>query len=367
MTDIDITPSDFRDLLLEGRPLIDTRAPCEFAKGSPPSAINLPLMDDSERAAVGLCYKQEGPDAAIALGHRLVSGERRAARIDAWKAFAEKHPNGALFCFRGGMRSQIVQQWMAEAGVDYPRIEGGYKALRRWSIEQIERIAASADILLIAGRTGSGKTEFINHAFKGEPIPGSVDLEGLAHHRGSAFGKLPGGQPAQITFELAVAIALVGAEHHRPIILEDESRLIGRCALPPVLQEAMARAPVMVLDSSLEARIEHSYHNYIVDNLAAFEQLSGDPVQAWTAFSTQLIDAIKAIRKRLGGVQYDRLSQMIQNALDHHQRGDPTHHRLWIGELLTHYYDPMYNYQLEKKGGRVIFTGDYNALAARLC
>ena len=121
MTDINDFPALFRNQI----PLIDTRAPVEFNRGSMPSAINLPLMNDAERESVGRCYKDDGPEAAIALGHQLVTGTVRDDRIAAWAEFTKAHPQGALFCFRGGMRSKLCQQWLKDAGIDYPRISGG--------------------------------------------------------------------------------------------------------------------------------------------------------------------------------------------------------------------------------------------------
>ena len=116
----------FEALLCADVPLLDVRAPVEFAQGAFPSSHNIPLMNDEERARVGTCYKQEGHDAAVALGHRLVSGDIREARIDAWRRFSEAHPDGVLYCFRGGMRSRIAQQWIyEETGVLMPRVRGG--------------------------------------------------------------------------------------------------------------------------------------------------------------------------------------------------------------------------------------------------
>jgi len=126
---------DFRQLFLQNVPLMDVRAPVEFAKGAFPQAVNLPLMNDSERQKVGTRYKQQGQAAAIALGHQLVRGKLKAARIDAWLAQVQAAPEGYLYCFRGGLRSQLVQQWLSEAGVQYPRVIGGYKAMRRFLID----------------------------------------------------------------------------------------------------------------------------------------------------------------------------------------------------------------------------------------
>ena len=231
---------DLQRLLLTDTPLIDTRAPIEFARGSLPTAVNLPLMTDSEREQVGTCYKQHGQKAAIDLGHQLVQGDVKAERIAAWADFAKTHPTGALYCFRGGLRSSIAQQWLHESGIEYPRVKGGYKSLRRWLIEYTDQTFASATLLFVGGRTGAAKTRVLNEGNAGQPIPGSVDLEGLAHHRGSAFGRRTTEQPTQISFEMGLGVALLKHKQrpHPCLILEDEGRLIGRCALPLSLQAA---------------------------------------------------------------------------------------------------------------------------------
>ncbi len=113
--------ADYRQLFLDDVPMMDARAPVEFSKGAFPGVVNLPLMNDIERQKVGTCYKQHGQQAAIELGHRLVTGKVKAERIEAWAAFARANPHGYIYCFRGGLRSQLVQQWLkSEAGIDYP-------------------------------------------------------------------------------------------------------------------------------------------------------------------------------------------------------------------------------------------------------
>ncbi len=117
--------TDYRDIFLNDVPMMDVRAPVEFGQGAFPGVANLPLMDDGERQQVGTCYKHKGQEAAIALGHQLVSGATKRQRIEAWAQFARAHPQGVLYCSRGGLRSQIVQQWLLnEAGIDYPRVVG---------------------------------------------------------------------------------------------------------------------------------------------------------------------------------------------------------------------------------------------------
>ena len=150
----------FLHLFVNDTPLLDVRAPVEFGKGSFPAAVNLPLLNDAERQAVGTMYKKEGQEAAIRLGHQLINGDVKAGRIQQWQSFARQHPAGYLFCFRGGMRSHIVQEWLREAGTDYPLVNGGYKALRRFLFEVIDDIIARTNFIIVSGRTGVGKTTF---------------------------------------------------------------------------------------------------------------------------------------------------------------------------------------------------------------
>lgn len=346
-------------------PLIDTRAPIEFNRGSMPTAINLPLMNDAERESVGRCYKYDGPEAAIALGHQLVTGSLREARIAAWVAFAKAHPQGALFCFRGGMRSELSQQWLKNAGIDYPRIRGGYKALRRWLIDSSETIYAKQPFIVVAGKTGCAKTRLINHGKSGERLPGGIDLEGLANHRGSSFGRRDGGQPTQLNFEIAVDLALFNAnEEPVPhIIAEDESRLIGRCALPQHLQDCLRTAPMVAVDATLEARVEHSFENYILANLADLEARLGNTDEAFEHFSSDLYAALDRIQKRLGGLRHKAITRQLEDAITAHKRGDTAAHQGWIASLLRDYYDPMYNYQLENRKERIVFRGDEREVA----
>lgn len=359
MTEID----DLQTLCLSDIPLIDTRSPSEFAKGSLPSATNLPLMNDEERAAVGICYQRRGQDAAVQLGHELVTASKKAERVALWKGFAERNPQGALFCFRGGLRSSITQQWLSEIGIDYPRIRGGYKALRRWLMSQSDDIFESSRIILLGGRTGVAKTRALNEGRDGEAVPGSLDLEGLANHRGSAFGKRTSEQPTQIGFELALGIALVKhrSQNQPHLILEDEGRLIGRCALPLSLQVARQHADWVRLEASLDDRIQHSYENYILSNLR--ELNVNDSENGFSAFSAGLLDALTRIQKRLGGQRYQALKAIMTDAIECHRQGDPEQHKHWIASLLTDYYDPMYDYQMEKRNRPPVFAGSESAVA----
>ncbi|WP_347330388.1 tRNA 2-selenouridine(34) synthase MnmH [Marinimicrobium locisalis] len=350
---------DYLGIFLRDTPMIDTRAPVEFAKGAFPGAVNLPLMTDDERARVGTCYKEQGQTAAIELGHELVQGPVKQARVEAWLEFARAHPDGLLYCFRGGLRSQICQQWLGEAGCDYPRIVGGYKAMRWFLLEQMEQLCHAQPLVILAGRTGVAKTDFLWR------WPQSIDLEGRANHRGSAFGRRVGGQPSQIDFENAIAVDLLRCHHRRteqPVLVEDESHLIGRCVLPQPLKEAMARAPIVVLETSLPARVEHTYTNYILRKLAEWQAHEGEE-RGFERFAEDLRLSLGRIRKRLGGARYAEMNRLLEQALAAHERGEAQLHRSWIRALLEEYYDPMYRYQLERKADRVRFRGDAQAVA----
>ena len=361
-----LVPRDhYEALFLSDTPLLDTRAPIEFAKGSFPTAVNLPLLTDNERAQVGTCYKQKGQAAAVALGHELVGGDVKSARVDCWLAFTEQNPQGALLCFRGGMRSQIVQAWLSERGVDFPRIDGGYKALRQWLSEELATICQTVPFIFVAGRTGAAKTRLLNQGSDGMPIPRSVDLEGLAHHRGSAFGRRAMPQPTQISFEIALAIALIKARAQGPgpIALEDEGHLIGRCALPLPLQNARQDADWVLLESPLEQRVQHSFDNYILANLEELLQRTANASEAFERFSEGLLSALERIQKRLGRQRATEIQALMREALDQHQNGNPDAHKEWIRALLVHYYDPMYEHQMRKRTQQPLFSGDESEVA----
>lgn len=201
--------TDYRAILASDTPLIDVRAPVEFSQSAMPAAINLPLMNDEERAAVGTCYKRQGPEAALALGHKLVQGDLRASRTQAWLEACARYPHGYLCCARGSQRSHIVQQWLKEAGVDYPLIVGGYKALRQAAIQATDELV-QRPIVLIGGCTGNGKTQLVCSR------PDGIDLEGLAHHRGSSFGRTLQDQHPQATLKTTWRSACLKKPNSRP-------------------------------------------------------------------------------------------------------------------------------------------------------
>ncbi|HYG43751.1 MAG TPA: tRNA 2-selenouridine(34) synthase MnmH [Bordetella sp.] len=350
---------DYRELFLNDVPMLDARAPAEFAKGAFPGAVNLPLMDDAERHQVGLCYKQQGQNAAIALGHRLVSGQVKDQRVAAWAGFARAHPDGYLYCFRGGLRSQITQTWLKEeAGIDYPRVVGGYKAMRSFLLETIDHAIAQCGFVVLGGMTGTGKTDVLRQ------LDNSLDLEHHAHHRGSSFGKHVAGQPAQIDFDngLAIDILKKRAAGHRVFVLEDEGQAIGCCSLPFDLHRGMQGYPIVWLEDSLENRIQRILRDYVVDLCAEFAACYGTET-GFGQFAQRLRQSLDNIAKRLGGERHKRLAAIMDTALAEQARsGQVDLHRVWIEALLTQYYDPMYTYQRKQKSARIAFVGEQQAV-----
>ena len=351
---------DLKALLTTDVPLIDVRAPVEFSQGAFPGAVNLPILNDDERHRVGVCYKQKGPDAAEKLGHELVSGEVRKTRLTAWQSCLDQYPNAHLYCFRGGKRSQLAVEWLQASGYEVTRIVGGYKALRSCLLSVFDQLPP---LVVLAGKTGNGKTDLLANLTR------MVDLEGHANHRGSAFGRQLAPQPAQIDFENAVAINLLklgqGAED-RPVVVDDEGRLIGRVSLPLHLQQAMKQAPLVLLEGAMEDRVERIFGEYI---LGQYEQLLSklvDPALALDAHSAMFFEGLKGIKRRLGGVEHDRLQTTMQCAFAAQAKGYFQQHRDCIRALLSLYYDPMYAYQIDRKADRIIFRGDFPSVTEYL-
>lgn len=349
--------TDYREIFLNDRPMMDTRAPIEFTKGAFPGVLNLPLMTDQERQRVGTCYKQQGQQAAIVLGHQLVSGDIKQQRVQAWADFARAHPNGLLYCFRGGLRSQIVQQWLREAGIDYPRVGGGYKAMRTFLLDTTEQALQQCDFVLLGGMTGTGKTEVLGQ------LDNALDLEGHANHRGSSFGRRATGQPSNIDFENRLAVDLLKKRERgvQSFVLEDENRMIGSCALPLPLYQSMQGLPMVWLEDRLDSRVQRILDDYVVNLSAEFVAVHGE--EGFALFAERLLESLNKIHKRLGGERHQRLFLLMEAALAEQARsGDVERHRAWIEGLLGEYYDPMYAYQRESKGARIEFSGDHRAV-----
>ncbi len=345
---------DYRSILLNDIPLLDVRAPVEFDQGAFPLARNFPLINNQEREDIGIRYKKKGQDEAIKLGHELVQGEIKQQRVKHWQNFFEQHPLGVLYCFRGGMRSKISQQWIYEqTGHIYPRIKGGYKAMRRFLIDQLEISTQRIKPIMLGGRTGIGKTILL------QELNQQIDLEGIYHHRGSVFGKHVTPQPSQIDIENTLSIELLKLlnKQYSQLVIEDEGTHIGSRLIPDVLFEKMKQSPLILLQANIDERVDITFQEYITESLAEHQKHNGDEL-GFKSWSEQLQLSIDKIQRRLGGVRYKELKVLLSDALQQQTAsGNTEHHKQWIKVLLVDYYDPMYDFQTEKKQDRVIFKG----------
>ena len=351
MTELPVI-DNYEALFVNNTPLLDTRAPIEFSRGAFPNAQHAPLMTNDEREQVGTCYQNIGKEAALELGHQLVSGQVKEQRLDAWMAFFQNNSNGILYCFRGGLRSQITQRWIFErSGTAYPRIKGGYKAMRRFLIDELETLSEKLNFVVIGGQTGAGKTLLLNR------LSGSVDLEGLANHRGSAFGNDVEPQPTQINFENALVIQLIKNKQQSFVVLEDEGANIGTIHIPDVLKLKVQSSKLVVLKASVDERIELSLKTYVADMHDKYCAL--DAQQGFENFANYWRESLGKIRKRLGGVRYQGLIKILENALSqYYSSGGATLFLPIIETLLVDYYDPMYAYQINNKKDRIVFEGN---------
>jgi tRNA 2-selenouridine synthase len=285
----------------------DVRTPAEFDKGHMPGAHNLPLFSNDERAAIGTAYKRQGRETAIKLGLEVV-GPRLAQLVTRATELAQNKPL-LIYCWRGGMRSASVAWLLDLYGLPVTTLNGGYKSYRHWALQQL---GVPRRLTLVAGATGSGKTELLQalHA-AGQQV---VDLEALAHHKGSAFGAL--GQTPQPTteqFENELAWQLHQLQPDRNTWVEDESRTIGRVVLPASFWQQMQTAPAVVLHAAADYRCRR-----LVAEYGRFTH-------------TELETALDKIQRKLGGLAHRQALEAL-HAGDLHT----------VARITLQYYDKTY-------------------------
>jgi tRNA 2-selenouridine synthase len=281
----------FTPSLLASHCIIDVRTPLEFAEDHIPGAINVPILTNEERVTIGTIYKQEGPQQARQRALELTCG-RFGTMVREAVAHAAGRPI-ATCCWRGGQRSLAMAILLEMSGYPVVQLRGGYKAFRAGVSAYFDDFRPPAPLIVAHGMTGTGKTTFINGLDPREWTP--IDLEGLAHHRGSAFGQIglrP--QPSQKRFDTLLWDLFRQAPADRPIVLEGESQRIGSISLPGNLYQVMAESCKIWCHASLETRVRRLAEEYAHDE-----------------YRESMADALERIRKKLGGQRHAELAALL--------------------------------------------------------
>ena len=310
------TTADLAEFLEKAKDhtIFDVRSPREYEQGHIPGALNLPLLDDDARREVGITFKREGREKAILKGFDLCGTKFSSYIEQATQMATSKHV--FTYCWRGGLRSNIMTWLLSLYGFQVTMLKNGYKTYMRWALQKFEE---TYPIIVVGGLTGSGKTIVLHQlADAGEQI---IDLEQLAHHKGSTFGALgQEPQPTNEQFENDLALKLHYINKNKNLWLEDESRQIGKVNIPDHIYRVIRKAPVVKINRD---------DNYRVEKLE--KEYANFPVE-------ELIESTTCLRKRLGDL---RLRQSIEFLLS----GDKIS---WV-KMMLQYYDKMYIYGLSQR------------------
>lgn len=306
--------------LSESHPILDVRTPTEFAQGHIPGAFNLPIFTNEERVIIGTLYKKEGKQPAVLKGLEIVGPKLHEFVQDAIKL--NKSDTFLVHCWRGGMRSSSMAWFLETYGFKCLTLKGGYKNYRKLVLGSFDE---QKNIIVLGGKTGTGKTIVLHELFKqNEQI---IDLEKIAHHKGSSFGSLgEEPQPSQEQFENELSFHLSKIDSKKRCWIENESRMIGKSILPGGLWEQMKNAIVISIGLPLEERIK-----YLVEEYGKFSK-------------DELIEATERIGKKLGG-------QHVKRAID----AITTNDYETAFEICLVYYDKSYHHGEEKREeGKVV-------------
>jgi len=291
--------------------IIDARSPAEYAEDHLPGAVSLPVLDDEERARVGTLYKQASTFAARRLGAALVA-KNIARHLETALAERPKGWRPLVYCWRGGQRSGAFRHILREVGWDAHSLDSGYKAYRRFVVEELAALPAAFSFRVVHGATGSGKSRLLRAlAQAGAQV---LDLEALAAHRGSVLGNLPNQpQPAQKMFDSRLRAALAALDPGRAVYVEGESKKIGQLQVPDRLIECMRAAPCLLLEASTATRVAllmDEYRHFFGDPAALGTQLDclvplhgRARIAEWKALAAR--GAWEELVERLLGEHYD--------------------------------------------------------------
>jgi tRNA 2-selenouridine synthase len=297
-----------------GELIVDVRAPLEFFKGHIVGAVNIPLFDNTERAEIGTMFKQQGKDKAVTRGLEIVS-PKLVPFVNEVKSMA-KDKRVFVYCFRGGMRSNSFAWLMNTSGLNARILKGGYKAYRNHVLQDF---AEPKKMILIGGKTGSGKTDILHELQKlDHPV---VDIEGLAHHKGSAFGAInEDRQNPQQVFENELYQSFTEKKSTKAYVLEDESQSIGYNRIPQPLWQQMKNAPIIKINIPFDLRVQKLVEDY----------------------STTDTDALKSCVMRISQQLGPLNTKLCIMHLDKGQLED-------VARISLSYYDKSYEYKYNDK------------------
>jgi tRNA 2-selenouridine synthase len=326
----------FNESLLASHLTVDVRTPLEYEEDHIPGAINVPLLSNEERVEIGTLYKQTGPQEARLRGLELTAA-RFPQIVHEIGGAAAGRPI-LVYCWRGGLRSKTVVSILELTGFDGVQLQGGYKSFRNHVLARFEPFQPPGPLLVIHGMTGIGKTTFIlglnNADFS------VIDLEGLACHRGSAFGEVGMSQDlSQKRFDTLLWDALRKLPKGKPLIIEGESKRIGKISLPGNFYEVMLDSVKVWCEASLETRVERLIAEYGRDE-----------------YRQDMADALLRLKKRLGGGKYEEIAAYLQN-----WELEP-----FMAELVKNYYDKVYYKNREWREDLTLSLEDYRAAEQQL-
>ncbi len=304
---------EVKDAIEKGFALIDVRTKKEFDEFHIPGAVNVPLFSEEEKEKISKVYYERGEKEARIFALELVS-PRLSEIVRKIKEIKDREKKVAVYCWRGGMRSLAVASICNLCGVYVFRLKGGYRAFRRYVLEEIEKLVSDKEFIVIYGPTGVGKTRILRK-LKEEGFP-VLDLEGLAGHRGSVFGGIGLKQPSQKMFDSLLWLELKRLESQPFVVVEGESRKIGNIHLPEPVWRKLIEGRRILVELPLEERVRISMEDYGV----------GD-------FSISVyLDALKRIKKILGDKKYSEIKELIEDGKFEEA----------VRELMVNYYDKLY-------------------------
>lgn len=309
-------------LPLKDLAFIDVRSESEYEIDTIPGAINVPILNNSEREHVGYIYTQVDKDEAKKIGLKYASA-KLVEFYEKAKNIEKNNKHVALFCYRGGMRSNSVANVLDTMGIDLFLVRGGYKSYRKYVLEELVKYEGKYKFIVLHGYTGAGKTKILKMLEKlGKSV---LDLESLARNAGSVFGNIAfeGESNSQKKFE---SLLLNNLENTKDVYVftESESKRVGKAVLPEFLFNDMENGYHVLIETTLEKRVEN-----IVDDYVSSTSCTKD---------MEIKEAINKLRKKIGGDKANTLIEELNNK----------NYSVIARELMISYYDPLYKYSIEK-------------------